>query len=63
MFLDGQREWLGGSGFWRTAALATVRFESPPGKQLQADFGQCLVSIGGERERFVHNVCCVECLD
>jgi len=35
----------------RNAALATVRFETPPGKQLQADFGQCLVSIGGERVR------------
>lgn len=40
---------------WRrelgNAALATVRFETPPGKQLQADFGQCLVRIGGERVR------------
>lgn len=35
----------------RNAALATVRFETPPGRQLQADFGQCLVSIGGERVR------------
>jgi transposase len=35
----------------RNAAVATVRFETPPGKQLQADFGQCLVSIGGERVR------------
>ena len=35
----------------RNAALATVRFETPPGKQLQADFGQCVVRIGGERMR------------
>lgn len=35
----------------RNAALAAVRFETPPGKQLQADFGLCLVSIGGERVR------------
>ncbi len=28
-----------------------MRFETPPGRQLQADFGQCLVSIGGERVR------------
>jgi transposase len=35
----------------RNAALATVRFETRPGQQLQADFGQCLVSIGGERVR------------
>jgi transposase len=35
----------------RNAALATVRFETPPGRQLQADFGQCMVGIGGERVR------------
>lgn len=35
----------------RTAALATVRFETPPGRQLQADFGQCMVSLSGERVR------------
>ncbi len=35
----------------RHAALATVRFETPPGRQLQADFGQCMVRIGGERVR------------
>ena len=35
----------------RNAALATVRFETPPGRQLQADFGQCMVRIGGERVR------------
>ena len=36
---------------WRAARLATVRFETPPGKQLQADFGQCVVAIGGEATR------------
>jgi len=35
----------------RNAALATVRFETPPGQQLQADFGQCVVRIAGERVR------------
>jgi transposase len=35
----------------RNAALATVRFETPPGRQLQADFGQCVARIGGERVR------------
>lgn len=35
----------------RNAALATVRFETSPGRQLQADFGQCVVRIGGERVR------------
>ena len=33
---------------WRAASLATVRSETPPGKQLQADFGNCVVAIGGE---------------
>ena len=28
-------------------ALATVRFETPPGRQLQIDFGERLVGIGG----------------
>ena len=32
----------------RAAARATVRYETPPGKQLQADFGQISVSIAGE---------------
>ncbi len=32
----------------RNAVLATLRFETPPGRQLQADFGQCMVSISGE---------------
>ena len=35
----------------KVAALATVRFETPPGKQLQADFGQCVVAIAGEPVR------------
>ncbi|MBM7330545.1 IS21 family transposase [Agrobacterium sp. S2] len=30
---------------------ATVRFETPPGRQLQIDFGQTRVWIGGERVR------------
>jgi transposase len=30
-------------------ALATVRFETPPGRQLQIDFGERLVEIGGAR--------------
>jgi transposase len=44
-------------------ARATIRFETPPGKQLQIDFGERRVSIGGdsggepnlaERQLFVH---------
>jgi len=35
----------------RAAAVATVRFETPPGKQLQADFGEVGVTIGGVRTR------------
>jgi transposase len=35
----------------RLRQLATVRFETPPGKQLQADFGQCVLAIAGERVR------------
>lgn len=31
------------------SAVATVRFETPPGQQMQADFGQTQVLIGGER--------------
>ncbi|WP_293170465.1 IS21 family transposase [Oceanithermus sp.] len=31
----------------KAAAQATVRFETRPGRQLQADFGQCSVGIGG----------------
>ncbi|BCX81617.1 transposase, IS21 family [Methylomarinovum caldicuralii] len=30
---------------------ATVRFETPPGKQMQIDFGQCVVVIAGEKVR------------
>src|SRR4029077_15964373 len=30
-------------------ALATVRFETPPGKQLQIDFGERRVTIGDEK--------------
>jgi transposase len=39
----------------RNAALATVRFETPPGRQLQADFGQCLVrvSVSGKHRIFM----------
>lgn len=29
--------------------LATVRFETAPGKQLQGDFGQITVAVGGEK--------------
>jgi transposase len=32
-------------------SVATVRFETPPGKQLQADFGELFVTIGGERTK------------
>lgn len=32
-------------------AVATVRFETPPGKQLQVDFGEMFVEIAGERTR------------
>jgi transposase len=32
-------------------ARATVRFETPPGKQLQIDFGERLVEIGGSKVR------------
>jgi transposase len=31
----------------KAEALATVRFETPPGRQLQVDFGERLVEIGG----------------
>lgn len=33
----------------RRKDLATVRFETPPGYQMQIDFGERVVSIGGER--------------
>src|SRR3954467_1434972 len=32
-------------------ALATVRFETPPGSQMQIDFGECGVALGAERVR------------
>lgn len=32
----------------RAAALATVRFETPPGQQLQIDFGEKVVTIAGQ---------------
>jgi transposase len=35
----------------RAEARATVRFETPPGRQLQIDFGELRVLVGGERER------------
>jgi transposase len=33
----------------RAETVATVRFETPPGEQLQADFGELFVVIAGER--------------
>ncbi len=35
----------------RAQARATVRFETPPGRQLQIDFGETRVEIGGESVR------------
>jgi transposase len=35
----------------RAAARATVRFETPPGEQLQIDFGERTVEIAGIKER------------
>ena len=35
----------------KAEALATVRFETPPGHQLQIDFGERLVEIGGAKVR------------
>jgi transposase len=35
----------------RAEARATVRFETPPGRQLQVDFGELRVAVGGERMR------------
>jgi len=34
---------------WAAEARATVRFETPPGRQLQIDFGQTQVPIGAEK--------------
>jgi transposase len=33
----------------KAEALATMRFETPPGRQLQIDFGERLVEIGGSK--------------
>jgi transposase len=33
----------------KAEALATIRFETPPGRQLQIDFGERLVEIGGSK--------------
>src|SRR5262249_40767069 len=33
----------------KAEALATTRFETPPGRQLQIDFGERLVGIGGAK--------------
>ncbi len=35
----------------RAEARATVRFETPPGRQLQIDFGELAAAVGGERVR------------
>lgn len=35
----------------RAAEIATVRFETAPGEQLQIDFGETVASIAGERIR------------
>ena len=35
----------------RAAELATVRFETPPGYQLQIDFGEKWIEIGGARTK------------
>lgn len=35
----------------RAAAVATVRFETRPGQQMQADFGQVSVRIGGDVQK------------
>lgn len=35
----------------RAAQLATVRYETPPGAQLQIDFGEKWIVIGGERTK------------
>jgi len=37
----------------RGEALATVRFETPPGEQMQADLGQKKVRVGGELVRVI----------
>ena len=35
----------------KAEALAPVRFETPPGRQLRTDFGERLVEIGGSRAK------------
>jgi transposase len=35
----------------RAEAVATVRYETPPGQQLQIDFGSTSVAVGGEMQR------------
>jgi len=36
---------------WERSAKATMRFETPPGKQMQVDFGEKWLLIGGERQK------------
>jgi hypothetical protein len=36
---------------WERAEKATMRFETPPGKQMQIDFGEKWLLIGGERQK------------
>ena len=36
---------------WDRASKATTRFETPPGKQMQVDFGEKWLLIGGERQK------------
>ena len=36
---------------WENSAKATMRFETPPGKQMQVDFGEKWLVIGGERQK------------
>lgn len=35
----------------RAEGVATVRYETPPGQQLQIDFGSAAVAVGGEMQR------------
>lgn len=35
----------------RVSQLATVRFETPPGDQMQIDFGEKWITIGGQLVR------------
>ena len=35
----------------RAQAVATVRYETPPGQQLQIDFGSTAVAVGGQSQR------------